>query len=146
MRGANLMPPRIPARRRNLSAAVSDGKDDVGAAALPASLSIQARPPCSSARPRTSARPRPVPPRLAVVAVVDLAERLEHAVELVARNARAVVFDHDLEVAASARRAGNGDAPALGRELHRVGDQIDQDLLQRTLVGDRASAQRDRYR
>lgn len=44
------------------ASALATGKVTNTEQPLPNSLSIQAAPPCSSARPRTSAKPRPVPP------------------------------------------------------------------------------------
>ena len=73
--------------------------------------------------------------RLAVEAVVDLVEGREDHVELVARDARAVVAHHDLEIAVGGARADHFDPAAHWRELDGVGHKIDQDLLERPLVG-----------
>src|SRR5690242_20792016 len=72
---------------------------------------------------------------LAVVAIVDLAERREDLVELLAWNSRPVVLHRDLETAASRRFRAHHDAPTFRREFHRVGAQVDQDLLQCAFVG-----------
>src|SRR5215831_8061919 len=72
---------------------------------------------------------------LPVVAIVDLIERHEDLIELVARNSRTVVANANLEAAIARKPAHDGNAAALRRELHRVGDEIDQDLFERALVG-----------
>ncbi len=71
---------------------------------------------------------------LAVVAVVDLAERREDLVELLARDAGAIVLYGNLEAAAARQFGTHRDAAAFGRELDRVGAEVDQDLLERALI------------
>src|SRR5205807_5862855 len=110
-------------------------QDDICAAAFagiafdPGTAAMQLRKPAHQRE--TQARPR----ALTVITIVDLTEGLEHAVESFTRNSRAVVFDHDLEIAAARARARDRNAPAVRREFHRVRNEIDQDLLERTLVG-----------
>src|SRR5690348_18210100 len=70
---------------------------------------------------------------LAVVAIVDLVEGHEDLVELVARNAGAVVLDRDLEAAVTRETSHDRDASAFWREFHGIGHEVDQDLLERAL-------------
>ena len=108
---------------------------------LPTSLSTRILPPCSSMNLREIASPRPVPSTL-LRRRPDLAELLEHRGLVLGRNADAGVGDRDLDTAI-AQRGANVDASALGRELQRVGQQIQQHLLHLALVGaDRHRASR----
>src|SRR5437763_343626 len=78
--------------------------------------------------------PQPRPTALPIVTIVHLAERLEDLVQLVAWDARAVVLHRDLKAAAARPRGDHGNPTAFRRELHRIGNQVDEDLLQRPLV------------
>src|SRR5207248_4800381 len=64
----------------------------------------------------------------------DLAELLEHGLMIFGRDADPGVADRDLEPAGIAMRR-YVDAAAVGRDLDRVGQQVDEDLLHLALVG-----------
>src|SRR5437899_4772708 len=64
----------------------------------------------------------------------DLAELLEHGLMIFGRDADPGVADRDLEPAGIAMRR-YVDAAAVGRELDRVGQEVDEDLLHLALVG-----------
>ncbi len=66
-----------------------------------------------------------------------LLERLAEILQRLLRDADAGVLDRDVDVAADDARP-HRDAPAVGRELHRIGQQIDDDLLDRAAVGAQA--------
>src|SRR5436190_846473 len=70
---------------------------------------------------------------LARVLAAHLAELLEHRLMIGGGDADAGVLDGDFDVVAGDPRA-NVDTPAIRRELDRVGQQIEQDLLQLPLV------------
>ena len=72
----------------------------------------------------------------AVVAIVDLRERLEHFLQFFAFDTGTVVLDGEDETAGIAAPAMNFDPTALWRVLQRVGHEIECDLLERSLVGD----------
>ena len=72
---------------------------------------------------------------LAVEAVVDLAEGLEDAGQLFGGNAGAVVIDAEFHAAGAADAAGDGDMAAGRGELGGIGNQVQQHLLERALVG-----------
>ena len=89
-------------------------------------------------QPRQAIDQRQAQPRaagLAVEAVVDLRKRLQHPRQLVFRNAGPIIFDDDLQPAAGKAGAGDGDMPAFGRELHRIGKKIQQHLAKGAFVG-----------
>ena len=65
---------------------------------------------------------------------LDLLERLAEVLQRLLRDADAGVLDGDVDVAADDARA-HRDAAAVRRELHRVGQQIDDDLLDDAAVG-----------
>src|SRR5262249_19177081 len=62
--------------------------------------------------------------------------------ELLTRNAGAIVLDHDLERAAARAARKHADTSTFRRELDRVGNQIDQDLLERALVREKTRRRR----
>src|SRR5688572_8095604 len=72
---------------------------------------------------------------LADVVVADLAKLLEDRRLVLRGDADARVADRDLDPALRAVRA-NADAAAFGRELHGVGEEVQQDLLDLPLVAD----------
>ena len=102
---------------------------------LPGSLSRRMSPPCSSTKRLVSASPRPVPSALrrrsrptcwnssntaawssgAMPTPVSLHRHLDHPVVAARRHVH---------------------PPAVGRELHRVGEQVQHDLLELALVAD----------
>src|SRR6202521_2444458 len=65
---------------------------------------------------------------LARVVAPDLLELLEHRRLVLGRDADAGVLHGDGDIGGVELRA-DVDAPAVGRELHRVGKQVEQDLL-----------------
>ena len=65
---------------------------------------------------------------------LDLLEGPAELAERVLRDADAGVLDKDVDGVAGKPRA-HRDAAALGRELHRVVEEVDEDLVQRALVG-----------
>src|SRR5688500_16229608 len=77
--------------------------------------------------------------RLARQPLIDLHERLEDARELVRRDADAGIPHRDRDASLPLPAADTDLAPFLG-ELDRVGQQVEQDLLQLLVVG--AHAQR----
>jgi hypothetical protein len=95
------------------------------------------------ARSRLIASPSPVPSCRRVRPALHLHERVEDRLQLVRRDADARVAHADVHPVA-AHVAPGLDAPraAVARlgELHRVRQQVEQDLLQ--LVGVRADGQR----
>ena len=95
-------------------------------------------PPFSSASDFEIARPRPQPiwrPRLAVL---DLAEGLQRALEIAGRDADAAVLDPDAERAVlGAVRAQRDAAAGLG-ELHRIAEEVQHDLLQVLAIDEEA--------
>ena len=98
----------------------------------PSSLSTQIRPPWSSTNRFESARPEAGPlalpdPRLALL------ELLEDPLPILGSDARAGVGDRDPDLAVDSRRA-HVDLPAGRRELHRVREQVEDDLLDPSLV------------
>ena len=73
----------------------------------------------------------------------DLLERLAEALEIFRRDADAGIAHRDLQPALS--RSAHTHVAAARRELDAVGQQVDQHLLDRALVGeDRARLRRDR--
>ena len=70
---------------------------------------------------------------------LDAVEALEHAVELVLGNADARVLDLEPPLGALAARAQITTVPALRRELERVADQVEHQLLEQVGIAlDRA--------
>ena len=63
-----------------------------------------------------------------------LLERLEDALAVLGRDARAVVAHGDLDVPPDPARADR-DVATVGRELHRVAQQVHEHLLELQLVG-----------
>src|SRR5688572_33475004 len=70
---------------------------------------------------------------LASVVAPDLLELLEHRGMVLGRNADAGVAHLNFH-APIERLCGNADLAAVRRELHRVGQQVDHDLLELALV------------
>ena len=70
------------------------------------------------------------------VVAADLAEFLEHRLLVLRRDADAGVADGDYEHLVRVAARDDVDAAAVGRELDRVGQQVEQDLLELALVGD----------
>src|SRR6266699_4556907 len=71
---------------------------------------------------------------LACPRIVDLPERRERDLDLVRAHANASIRNRELDAAGSRVPAAHRDAAATPRELDRVRQQIDQYLLQETLV------------
>ena len=72
-----------------------------------------------------------MPPALAVVAIVDLREGFEDAIDALLRDAGAIVRNDKLKIARRVAFGRHVDVSAVLGELHRVRDEIDDDLLQR---------------
>ena len=72
---------------------------------------------------------------LTIVAIVDLVEGLEDLVDLFARDTRSVVAHGDLEAAVARESADDGNPSTFRCELHRIRTEVDQDLLERAVVG-----------
>ena len=70
----------------------------------------------------------------AIIGAARLEERLADARQIVVADANAGVLDHDQDIGGF-NSGDDGDAPSAIREFHRVGNQIQQDLLERALVG-----------
>ena len=95
------------------------------------SLWAQTRPPCSSTRCFTIASPSPRPPWPRVVGLVRLAEAVEHVgQELAARCRRRCRCTATTTCDVGAARPALDTRPPLGRELHGVGQQVPEHLLQ----------------
>ena len=100
----------------------------------PTSLSTQMRPPCSSTMRLESVRPRPVPSAL-VDAAAALLERLEDAPAIVRRRCLGPSSATVTVSSAPSLDARTSTRPPSLRELHRVGQQVEHDLLEAELVG-----------
>ena len=71
-----------------------------------------------------------------VVAVMDAAEGREGDLQRLGRNADAGVLDPEDEFACRAGLAGDDDLTAGSGEFDRIGNEIEQDLLHRSQIGD----------
>ena len=99
--------------------------------------------PCmASARCLTMARPRPVPPSLPRAAGVHAVEALENAVSVMGSEAGAVVRHLDTDVPRLSAPT-NGEVPVSEHVLHRVVQEVDDDLIER--VGIRLSPEVRRH-
>src|SRR5439155_19433615 len=67
---------------------------------------------------------------------VQLLEFHEQPFEILRVNAETVVFDLEAKLAIVLEAGANADAPAIGRELQRVGHIVVQDLLESGRIGD----------
>ncbi len=86
---------------------------------------------------RQRARERQAEPGALLAArepAIDLPERLEGDRDLLGRHADAGVGDKESDAALRRRRGGEHDTAARRREFHRVGEQVEHDLLQPSLV------------
>src|SRR5262245_20664459 len=79
-------------------------------------------------------KPETRPFGLAHLVTPDLLEFLEHQCLVLGRDPDAGVLDRDLDPAGVLLRA-YVDPPAVGRELHGVGKEVEHDLLELALVG-----------
>src|SRR5581483_2023972 len=82
----------------------------------------------------------------ALIALGELAfhllERPAKLPQRVGRDADAAVGNRDEHVIAGAP-AANSDATALGRELHRIGEEIERDLFERATISAQMQIGRD---
>ena len=99
-------------------------------------------PPCSSASDLAMARPRPEPWCRLVKLAFDLLERPPELAQRVPWDADAVVLDGDGDLVA-AHAPAHRDLAAVRREFHRIGQEIERDLLERAAIGGEADAGRD---
>ena len=106
---------------------------------VPGALSIVTSPPISTASRWQITSPRPVPPKRCVVDALGLRELLEQAPLLLVGHADAGVGDRELDGLRLARLVEHArrhlDAADLG-ELHRVGEEVAEDLAQPQRVAD----------
>ena len=99
---------------------------------LPSSLSTQIRPPCSSTSRFDSARPRPVPSRCSAPASVCW-----NSSKMRSWSSGAMpgpVSATETRTSPLTRDRAHVDRPALGRELHRVREQVEDHLSDPALV------------
>ena len=96
-------------------------------------------PPCSSVSERAIARPSPEPWWLLVSWLSTCSNGRPSLASACARNADAGIDDGDAHPVLGGARA-HGDAAAFGRELDRVGEKIEHDLLEQPLVRPHADA------
>ena len=121
-------------RRDGATVEASTGSENENVLPDPSTDSTQIRPPCCSMMWRAIARPRPVPPAAPrKPRPVDLVEALEDPRLGRARDADAVVLDGDDDLRPVARTA-TSDLAAVGAELHRVVEEVDEDLPDPLLV------------
>ncbi len=69
---------------------------------------------------------------------LHLAEGLEHLFHLIGRNADAGIGDLDDDAGIVVDRPAQRHAAALRREFQRVGQEVEEDLLELALIGDDA--------
>src|SRR5262249_40247335 len=69
---------------------------------------------------------------------IDLAEWLQRELDLSLGHADAGIVDDELQPAILAAQAGDRDAAAARREFQRVRQEIEQDLLELDLIGEKA--------
>ena len=103
----------------------------------PISLVTSMRPPCIATRRRAMASPRPVPARR-----VRASRDCQYSWKIASCSSGAMpgpVSATSTATSAFATRQAHVDAPALG-VLHRVADDVADDLAHATLVGERARA------
>ena len=117
------------------------GSENVNFAPRPGALSTRIAPPCNSTSFFASARPRPVPSdRWAPLICVNSSK-------IAAWSSGAIPMPESLtetSIALGQARAGDRDRAAFGRELDGVRQQVQQDLPELALVGDRDSRAADR--
>ena len=122
------------ALRRGASARVrtaATGSVTVNVAPCPSpALSASTVPPCSSTMCRTIVSPMPSPPCDARAAAVGLAEAVEDVRAGTSASMPAPVSVTRIATCAVDAVEPHLDAPAVRRELHRVAEQVPDDLLQ----------------
>ena len=130
-----------PASAAGSGAAVSPGSDcgsqTVKALPLPTVETISSRPSWRLRMCLTMARPRPVPPLLRLEVDADAVEALGQAVDVLARDAGAVVGDGDavaVRVRLARRRGEDAHGRALAGVLHGVVDEVGEDLRELVAV------------
>ncbi len=102
---------------------------------LPMRLRMSMSPPCRRTRPLTMDKPSPVPPWRRSYDGAGLKVRLANARQIVFVDADAVVLDDESNVSRLCGCAKR-DLAATIREADGIGEQIEQDLIERALVGD----------
>src|SRR6185312_1528584 len=78
---------------------------------------------------------KPGSARSAVVTIIGLREGLEDRVQLHGWNADAGILHDNQDTAFLELRAGERDVSVLRRKFVRIGKQVNQDLLEGTLIG-----------
>ena len=107
---------------------------------LPTSLAIESLPPCSSTSDFEMARPRPEPPLVLVNWFSTCSKgRPSFSMSLggMPMPVSAIVI---YGIFAVERRPTSVTLPALRRELHRIGDEVDEHLLERRACRHRPSS------
>ena len=99
----------------------------------PGSLSTQRRPPCSSTSLRESGSPSPVPS--ACLPSLRLLELLEDRLQVLGRRCRGRCRRRRSRPGRRRARAETSTRPSAGRELDRVGEEVEDDLAHASLVG-----------
>jgi len=110
------------------------GRVTVNVEPWPGWLASVISPPCSSTKRLVERKAKAGALGLARVVAPDLLELLEHRGMVLGRDADAGVLDRDGHAGGVELRA-DVDAPAVRGELHRVRQQVEQDLLELALVG-----------
>ena len=110
------------------------------------SLSTHIRPPCSSTIRFDSVSPRPVPSRCPRRRCAAALERLEDPLLVSLGNADAGVADGDLDLRRRLACAPTATEPPSVGELHRVGEQVQHDLLHPAARRPRRRRRRERSR
>ena len=85
-------------------------------------------------RPSGNGQAEPGSPSSLRAIFVDAVKALEDVRSMLDRNTGPIVIDFNECAALDAASNADGDAPALGRVLNGVSDQIDQRLLERRFV------------
>ena len=136
-------------RRRRRSARTSSGRRRSPLSSSPRPLSLspppppplartQIVPPCSSTNFRAERQAEPGALALARVVVADLAELLEHAPPGPPARCRRRCRVTEISTQPSRAPRAHVDPAALRRELDRVGQQVEEHLLDLALVGARS--------
>ena len=95
-------------------------------------------PPCSSTRPRTMGRPRPVPSSRRLLRQAAATEGGHHYRDLVLRNALSGILDGEELPPFRRPPRRDRDRSALRREFDGVGEQVERNLAHGSLVGPKA--------
>ena len=132
-RGVSHPSPRGEIERSQSAAAV--GTTTANVAPLPASLSTSTRAPIASLSRFTTASPSPTPPYWRSAEPSTCRNSSKMRAWSAGGDADAGVLHLDAHGARSLAPRRDDDAPALGRELRRVRQQVEEHLLERARIG-----------